>query len=160
MLGLALLGPPAAALQAAGSSVSAFMTAMQAGNPAGMMAAVIDAPAVIVDGFLNGQATFPYALSLSNLTAPLGLNLGSVVNVNATEHLPLDGLLVPPGYYAATVTVTSALDPLLAPITLDIGVGGTPFSGLLPFLVNYAPEQLAQAIGASDAPPPLISLPL
>jgi hypothetical protein len=39
-------------------------------------------------------------------------------------------------------------------------VGGTPFSGLLPFLVNYAPQQLAQAIGASASPAPLISIPL
>ncbi len=160
VLGLALLGPPAAALQAAGSSASAFTAAMQAGNPGGAIAALIDAPAVIANGFLNGQATYPYVLSLSNLTAPLGLNLGSVVNVSATENLPLDGLLVPPGYYAATVTVTSALDPLLPPITVDIGVGGTPFSGLLPFLINYAPEQLAQAIGAPASPPPLISVPL
>jgi hypothetical protein len=41
---------------------------------------------------------------------------------------------------------------------LDVGVGGTPFSGILPFLVNHAPQQLTQAIGAPASPPPLISL--
>lgn len=161
VFGAALLGPPAATLQAAGYSASLFASAVQAGDGAGAFAALFDAPAVIANGFLNGHATFPYALSLSNLTAPAGLSLGSLVDVSVVANLSLDGILVPPGYYAATVTVTpSALDPVLPPIVLNVGVGGTPFSGLLPFLINYAPQQLAQAIGAPAAPPPLISLPL
>jgi hypothetical protein len=160
VFGASLLGPPVTTLEAAGYAASLFASAVQAGNPGAAFAALIDAPAYIANGFLNGQATYPYALSLSNLTAPAGLNLGNLVNVSVVENIPLDGLLTPPGYYAATVTVTSALNPLLAPIVLNIGVGGTPFSGLLPFLVNYAPQQLAQAIGASASPAPLISIPL
>ncbi len=160
VFGASLLGPPVTTLEAAGYAASLFTSAVQAGNPGAACAALIDAPASIANGFLNGQATYPYAVSLSNLTAPAGLSLGSLVNVNVVENIPLDGLLTPPGYYAATVTVTSALDPLLPPIVLNIGVGGTPFSGLLPFLVNYAPQQLAQAIGAPASPPPLISIPL
>jgi hypothetical protein len=77
VLGVDRLGPPASTLQAAGSSASAFATAMQAGNPAGAITALIDAPAVIANGLLNGQATFPYSLNLSNLTAPV---LGGLVN--------------------------------------------------------------------------------
>lgn len=158
VFGLAVLGPPVSMLEAAGSSAAAFTAALQAGNPAGAIAALIDAPAVIANGFLNGQATFPYALSLSNIT---GSAVGDIANVSAVGNLPLDGLLVPPGYYSATVTISTLLNGIGAgPVVLDIGVGGTPFSGLLPFLVNYAPEQLAQAIGAAAAPPPLISLPL
>lgn len=160
VFGASLLGPPAATLEAAGYSASTFASAVQAGDASAAFAALIDAPAYIANGFLNGQATFPYALSLSNLTAPTGLSLGSLVDVSVVANLPLDGILVPPGYYAATVTVTSALDPVLPPIVLNVGVGGTPFSGLLPFLINYAPQQLAQAIGAPAAPPPLISIPL
>jgi hypothetical protein len=72
--------------------------------------ALVDAPAVIANGFLNGQATFPDALNLSNLTAPVGV-LDGVVNISVVENLPLDGILDPPGYRAATVTVTSALIP-------------------------------------------------
>jgi hypothetical protein len=160
VLGVDLLGPPAATLDAASFSAATFATAVQAGNPAAAITALIDAPAIIANGFLNGQATFPYAVNLSNPTAPLGLSLGSLVNVSVVENLPLDGILVAPGYYAATVTVTSALNPVLPPIVLDVGVGGTPFSGILPFLVNYAPQQFAQAIGAPASPPPLISLPI
>jgi hypothetical protein len=161
VFGASLLGPPVTTLEAAGYAASLFASAVQAGNPGAAFAALIDAPAYVANGFLNGQATYPYALSLSNLTAPAGLGfLGNLANVSVVENIPLDGLLTPPGYYAATVTVTSALNPLVPPIVLNIGVGGTPFSGLLPFLVNYAPQQLAQAIGASASPAPLISIPL
>jgi hypothetical protein len=160
VLGVDLLAPPAATLDAASFSAATFATAVQAGNPAAAITALIDAPAVIANGFLNGQATFPYAVNLSNLTAPLGLSLGSLVNFSVVENLPLDGILVAPGHYAATATVTSGLNPVLPPVVLDVGVGGTPFSGILPFLVNYAPQQLAQAIGAPASPPPLISLPI
>ncbi|MEY8016525.1 PE family protein [Mycobacterium servetii] len=158
VFGVALLGPPVSMLEAAGSSAAAFTAALQAGDPGGAIVALIDAPAVIANGFLNGQATFPYALSLSNIT---GSAVGDIANVSAVGNLPLDGLLVPPGYYSATVTISTLLNGIgVGPVVLDLGVGGTPFSGLLPFLVNYAPEQLAQAIGASASPAPLISLPL
>jgi hypothetical protein len=60
-----------------------------------------------------------------------------------------------------TVTVTLLDGAVLPPLTVGLGPGSTPFSGILPFLVNYAAEQLAQAIGAAAAAPqPLISLPL
>lgn len=158
VFGVALLGAPVSMLEAAGSSAAAFTAALQAGDPGGAIAALIDAPAVIANGFLNGQATFPYALSLSNIT---GSAVGDIANVSAVGNLPLDGLLVPPGYYSATVTISTLLNGIgVGPVVLNLGVGGTPFSGLLPFLVNYAPEQLAQAIGASASPAPLISLPL
>jgi hypothetical protein len=52
----------------------------------------------------------------------------------------------PPGYYV--VTVTTLLDPTVPEVVANLGVGGTPGSGILPFLMNYAPQQLAQAIGA------------
>jgi hypothetical protein len=83
-----------------------------------------------------------------------------LVNVRVVANLPIDGILVPPGYYEVTVTVTTALAPLVPVTTLNVGFAGTPFSGIVPFLVNYAPEQLAQAIGAPARPPPLISVPL
>lgn len=157
VLGVDLLGAPVSMLEAAGSSAAAFTAALQAGNPAGAIAALIDAPAVIANGFLNGQATFPYALNLSSLTGPV---VGSIANASVVANFPLDGILVPPGYYTATVTVTLLGGSVLPPLTVELGPGSTPFSGLLPFLVNYAPEQLAQAIGASASPAPLISLPL
>ncbi|MEY8017466.1 PE domain-containing protein [Mycobacterium servetii] len=159
VFGVALLGPPVSMLEAAGSSAAAFTAALQAGDPGGAIAALIDAPAVIANGFLNGQTTFSFALSLPNITVS-GV-LDAVANVSAVGNLPLDGLLVPPGHYSATVTISPLLNTIgVGPVVLDLGPGGTQFSGLLPFLVNYAPEQLAQAIGASASPAPLISLPL
>ncbi len=157
VFGASVLGPPVAALEAAGASASAFTAAMQAGNGAGAFAALIDAPAVITNAFLNGQATYPYALNLSSLTGPA---VGQIANVSVVGNFPLDGLLHPPGYYPVTVTVTLLNSTVLPPLIVDLGVGSTPFTGLLPFLINYAPQQLAQAIGAPAAPPPLISLPI
>ncbi|MGZ4582867.1 MAG: PE family protein [Mycobacterium sp.] len=158
VFGASLLGPPVATLEAAGYSASAFTSAMQARNASGAIAALIDAPAVIANGFLNGQATFPYALNLSSLTGPV---IGKIANVSVVGNFPLDGILHPPGYYPVTATVTTVLgNTLLPPIDVNLGVGSTPFTGLLPFLINYAPQQLAQAIGAPASPPPLISLPL
>ncbi|CPR07698.1 PE-PGRS family protein [Mycobacterium bohemicum DSM 44277] len=157
VFGASVLGPPVAALEAAGASASAFTAAMQAGNGAGAFAALFDAPAVITNAFLNGQATYPYALNLSSLTGPA---VGQIANVSVVGNFPLDGLLHPPGYYPVTVTVTLLNSAVLPPLIVDLGVGSTPFTGLLPFLINYAPQQLAQAIGPPAPPPPLISLPI
>jgi len=152
-----LLGPPAATMEAAGYSASTFASAVEAGNAPAAFAAFVDAPAIIANGFLNGQATFPYALNLSSLTGPA---IGNIANVTVVANFPLDGILHAPGYYPVTATVTLLGNTVLPPIDVNIGVGSTPFSGLLPFLVNYAPQQLAQAIGAPASPPPLISIPL
>jgi hypothetical protein len=157
VFGASLIGPPAATLEAAGYSASTFAAAVQAGNGAAAFAALVDAPAVIANGFLNGQATFPYALNLSSIT---GSAVGNIANVSVVANFPLDGILHPPGYYPVTATVTILGGTVLPPIDVSVGVGSTPFSGLLPFLINYAPQQLAQAIGAPTAPPPLISIPL
>ncbi|OBF51002.1 hypothetical protein A5787_07705 [Mycobacterium sp. 852002-50816_SCH5313054-b] len=157
VFGASLLGPPAATMEAAGYAASLFASAVQAGDGAAAFAALVDAPAYIVDGFLNGQATFPYALNLSSLTGPA---VADLLNVTVVANFPLDGLLHPPGYYPVTATVTALGGSVLPPVAINLGVGSTPFSGLLPFLVNYVPQQLAQAIGAPASPPPLISIPL
>jgi hypothetical protein len=152
--GIDLIGAPVATFEAAAFSFGAFTSALATGNLGGAFAALIDAPAVIANGFLNGQATLPFGLSLSGVPV-----VGSLLpaTVDASLNLPLDGILHPPGFYAATVTVS--VPPVLPPTTVNVGVGGTPFSGLAPFIVNYAPEQLALAIGA-PASPPLIDVPL
>ncbi|ORW31016.1 PE family protein [Mycobacterium palustre] len=157
VFGASLLGPPAATLEAAGYSASTFAAAIQAGDGAAAFAALVDAPAVIANGFLNGQATFPYALNLSSLTGPV---VGNILDLSVVANFPLDGILHAPGYYPVTATLTVLGETVLPPTDVSIGAGTTPFSGLLPFLVNYAPQQLAQAIGAPAAPPPLLSIPL
>src|SRR5262249_37649655 len=149
VFGASLMGPPAATLDAAGYSAATFASAVQAGNPSGAVAALIDAPAVITNGFLNGQATFPSALNLAGLTRPPRGNIG---NVSVVANSPMDGILVAPGYYPVTATVTVLGGTVLAPIDVNVGAGSTPFMGILPFLVNYAPQQLAVAIGAPASP--------
>jgi hypothetical protein len=62
---------------------------------------------------------------------PLAFNIGSFPT---TIDLPLNGILVPPTPYAATVS--TALGPITVP------VGGTPLSGLIAGLY-YASGQLA-----------------
>lgn len=145
VFGASLLGPPAATLEAAGFSATAFTSAVQAGNGSAAFAALVDAPAVIANGFLNGQATYPYALNLSSLTGP---EVGNIANISVVANFPLDGILHPSGYYPVTATVTLLDNSVVGPIDVNLGVGSTPFTGLLPFLVNYAPQQLARAIGA------------
>lgn len=153
----ALMGPPAATIDAAAYSASTFAAAVQAGNASAAFAALVDAPAVIANAFLNGQGTVPYALNLSSLTGPA---IGNIANITVVADFPLDGILHPPGYYPVTATITLLDNSVLPPINVSIGAGSTPFSGLLPFLLNYAPQQLAQAIGAPASPPPLISIPI
>lgn len=127
-LALDTLGAPVNAANAFGASTTAFVGAVQTGNWSGAATALVDAPAVVTDAFLNGQSTLPIAFEVSGNPAVL--------------NLPLNGILVPPTPYTATVTV-----PLVGPITT--AVGGTPLSGLATGLLIYAPEQLALAIGAA-----------
>ncbi|MEY8016527.1 PE family protein [Mycobacterium servetii] len=126
-LALDAIGAPVDAANAFGASTTAFVGAVQTGNWSGAATALVDAPAVVTDAFLNGQSTLPIAFEVSGNPAVL--------------NLPLNGILVPPTPYTATVTV-----PLVGPITT--AVGGTPLSGLATGLLIYAPEQLALAIGA------------
>ncbi|OIN81955.1 hypothetical protein K3U93_11355 [Mycobacterium malmoense] len=65
------VGAPINALSALNSSAVAFGSAVQNGN-ASAAAAILDAPAVVANGFLNGQ-------TLLNLP-PLTVNIGDVLH--------------------------------------------------------------------------------
>lgn len=123
VLGIEALGGPVSALNALGSSARSFIDAVQTGNGLGAAAALIDAPAVVANGFLNGQATFPLTLDVGGLTT--------------TINLPLDGILVPAAPYTADIL---GLPP--------VPVFGTPIGGIVPGLLNFLPEELAAALGA------------
>lgn len=125
------LGGPVSGLHALGSSASAFVNAVQTGNALGAFGAVLDAPAVVADGFLNGQTTFPLTID--------------VVGIPTTLNLPFSGILVPPGPYTAVDDLTGFG---LGPLFLDSTVVGTPLGGIVPGLLDFLPEQLAMAIGA------------
>jgi len=126
VLGLDAIGPVVTTLNAFGSSGSAVLGALQTGDALGATAALFDAPANILNGFLNGQATLPLSVSLGDLTT--------------TTNIPLGGLLTPAQAASLTVDIFGT--------TGTIPLTGTAFGGLLPALLNFLPEQLAQAIGA------------
>jgi hypothetical protein len=126
VLALDAIGAPVTTLQALGSSASAFVGAVQTGDALGAAAALIDAPAVVANGFLNGHATLPLPVSLSG--------------IDTITNIPLGGILTP-------LDVTSLAIPILGPGELPLS--GTTFGGLLPGLLLFLPEQLAEAIGAA-----------
>ncbi|OBJ54459.1 hypothetical protein A9W95_16845 [Mycobacterium sp. 1423905.2] len=137
-------GAPFSALGTLALSATNIKQSLASGNILGALGAFIDAPASTLDGFLNAE-------TLVNQTIVLPNNSGigpSTVSIDL--HLPFDGLLVPPHPVTATVHVPGFPVPVLGipvPATdLDVPIFGTPFSGLIPLLVNYIPQQLAHAI--------------
>lgn len=129
----AAAGAPLATLNAIATSAETFGQALATGNYLGAAGTLFDAPAAALNGFLNGSAPIDTTI---NVPIP---DLG---DVGIVLHLPSDGLLVPPHPVTATINI-----PNLNPI--DLNILGTPFSGLIPLLVNYAPQQLALAITPS-----------
>jgi PE family len=121
------VGAPYNAAGALGSSITTFVDEWQTGDLTGAIDTVIDAPAVVTNSFLNGQSTLPLSFDISGFPA--------------TVNLPLNGILVPPtGYTASVNTGVPAIG------TITVPVGGTPISGLATGLLVFAPEQLALAI--------------
>ncbi|MGF2945993.1 PE family protein [Mycobacterium sp. Lab-001] len=157
-VGFSLLGAPVAGLNGLATGVTALAAAAQAGNPLAVGGALVDMPAYFLNGFLNGETVVDMTLPVSTATALPGLSgpvLGPVLEqvldltgitgptIPVVVHLSFDGLLVPPHPITATMDVTASD----ATVTqLDLNLGGTPFGGLLPELLNTVPEQLAASI--------------
>ncbi len=119
------IGPAVTTLNAFGSSTGAFVGAVQAGDGLGAIAALFDAPAVIANGMLNGQATLALSTSLEGITT--------------ITNIPLGGLLTPLDFASLEI-------PIFGPGSIDLS--GTTFGGFLPGLLTFLPEQLAEVIGA------------
>lgn len=153
------VGAPVNAFDAMSASASQFAGELQTGNLTGAIATLIDAPAVVTNGFLNGETTLPLSIPLPDFTTNLGpLPFGgtlSLTNGNADINIPLDGLLVPQTPITGSVTGTATGTGLAGiaaaalvntQLPLNVDVLGTPTSGLITALLVYAPEQLALAI--------------
>jgi hypothetical protein len=56
MAGIGVISPPMALLQSAGAAVQSMINALSAGDVAGFVGAIVSAPAVMLDGFINGYA--------------------------------------------------------------------------------------------------------
>jgi hypothetical protein len=120
------IGMPINTLGAINSSSVAFMTALQAGDASGAAAAILDAPAFAMNGFLNGQTV----VGLPDLTTHLtfgGMDFGSLTT---SAQLPVGGLLTP-----------------LGGVVLNPGgaVPGTPIGGFIPGIMGVG-QELADAI--------------
>lgn len=127
LLAFDALGGPVNAATAFTASSSAFFGALAAGNPLAAATALIDAPANIANAFLNGQETLSLSVPFAgqSLTAPV----------------PFSGLLVPLEPLSVTTTTITG-SPVLQTITLT----APPVGGLIPALVDYAPELIAAAL--------------
>ncbi|OBI97135.1 hypothetical protein A5660_07100 [Mycobacterium alsense] len=128
------IGAPANALSALNSTAVAFMGAAQTGNASAAALALLDAPAVVTDAFLNG--TTMVALP------PAAVSLFPGVVLPSTTYLPLGGLLTPLSIPTVLVDVG---DGMVAQLELS---GGTPIGGLIPGLLSF-PAQLAADIAAT-----------
>jgi len=132
------IGGPANALSALNSTGVAFTGAVQAGNAAGAAAAILDAPANMTNGFLNGQSliTLPPAL----------INIGDGLSFEVTTQVPLGGVLTP-----LSVPLSSELllidgipQPPAGPF-MPLNPPSSEIGGLIPGLLS-AGAQLAQVI--------------
>ena len=136
-LGFAVIGPPIATLDGLATGATAFGAAVQTGNGVAAVGALVDLPAEVLNGYLNGvtivDLTIPVTATADfpNLL-PIGAGTAIVI------HLPFDGILAPPQPITATVDVGA--DP--PSITLP----GAQVAGAVPTLLNFIPEQVALAI--------------
>src|SRR5580693_2688949 len=128
------IGGPANALSALNSSAVAFTGAVQAGNASAAAAALLDMPAGVTNGFLNGS-------TLINL--PPASLAALLPGIFSTVQIPLGGILtplsIPPGFI-----FSPDYPGVIVPIMF--GPGSTEIGGLIPGLLSFGPE-LAQAIG-------------
>lgn len=125
LLAFDALGAPVNATSAVLATGGQIFDAIQTGNPLAATSALMDAPANIANALLNGDETLSLSLPLPGLSV--------------TANVPFTGLLVP--LRPLTVTATA---PGLS-LFNDVTVTGPPVGGLVPAVVNYAPELLAQA---------------
>jgi PE family len=148
------IGAPGLALSGLNSSAVSFMTAVQAGNPSAAALALLDAPANMTNGFLNGSTLItlpPLHATISAVSVDLPvvgeLNLVQVPATTTTE-IPIGGLLTP----LSLPTLNTTLTPLGIPLIAIDGVqvqGSTMTGGLIPGLQSIA-SQLA-----TDITPPM-----
>src|ERR1700677_4400953 len=126
------MGAPGNALAALNSSAVAFTTAVQAGNASAAAAALLDMPANVTNGFLNGSTliTLP----------PVNALVQGVIPATATTEIPLGGLLTP------VSLPTLGANVLGLDIVTQVA-GSSQVGGLIPGLQSIG-SQLAQGIGA------------
>ena len=139
----AALGPVITGLYGFATVAASVNDALGAGNYLGVLGTLIDSPAVITNAVLNGQVIQDIPIPIpTGVQPPFAPIVPTEILVNV--HVPVDGLLVPPHFATATVSTNSSI--VIPGLPFEATIFGTPFSGFVPLLVNYVPQQLAQAI--------------
>ncbi len=158
VLTYATVGPAFTTLNAVANSLTVFDQALATGNFPVALNTLIDAPAEAANGFLNGQLIvdtpilvptgLPTQININPLPPPFPpVWVALPQTISITVHIPFDGILVQPHPLTATISLPGYPPPPLGPgPPTDVTVFGTPFSGLVPLLVNGIPEQLAEVI--------------
>lgn len=127
------IGGPANALSAVNASSVAFVSAIQAGNSPAAAAAILDAPAVIADAYLNGTTVISLPPALVDL-------LGTGTPLPSTTEIQLGGILAPLSLPQVFVNAGPGFEHLQLELSGDTEIGG-----LIPGLLTFG-NQLAQAI--------------
>ncbi|OBG39151.1 PE family protein [Mycobacterium sp. E3198] len=130
----AVAGAPLATLGGMADAATAVQQALLAGDGVGALGALFNSPAIVANGFLNGETIVDMTIPV-----PTGLSAPFPTNIPIVLHLPFDGILVAP--HPVTATIDGGI---LGPIPVTIF--GTPFMGLAPLMLNYLPQQLAGVI--------------
>lgn len=125
LLAFDALGAPVNVSSAITATSAQIVTSMLTGNPLAAATAFFDAPVTVANALLNGEQNLSVSLPVPGLSV--------------TANIPETGLLVP--LQPLTVTATAPIVPLFNTVT----VTGPPVGGLIPALVNYVPQVLANA---------------
>jgi hypothetical protein len=120
--GLALISPPLALVQATGQAIQDIADAFGTGDPTQVFNAVVDAPATMINGFLNGYepTDFPGLLSQG-----LGGTLSTLVNIRDMIVEAITPTTSAATKTAATDEVTATKTKAAKVVTLDVAPATT-----------------------------------
>jgi hypothetical protein len=145
-LGFALIGPPIATLDGLATGATAFGAAVQTGNGVAAVGALVDMPAFVLNGFLNGDTIVDLTIPVTETvdipaTPPLpATTIGAGTPI--VIQLPFEGILTPAQPITATVDIPAGVFTI--PLTPNLG--DIQVAGAVPTLLNNLPEQIASAI--------------
>jgi hypothetical protein len=122
VLAVDAIGPEANVAIALANSGTAFVNAVQTGNPVAAAAALVNAPGGAVNGFFFGQQSM-------SMSYPVPSDTGYTT---AQVSVPLGGLLAPPQPVTMMLTSTDGT-------VTSFPLSGTEFGGLIPTLIAEIP---------------------
>ncbi|WP_373202741.1 PE family protein [Mycobacterium marinum] len=145
-IALATIGPPIATLDGFATGLTVLGGAVATGNGVGAVGALLDMPAYVLDGFLNGETVVELRVPVSEtVTIPLTPLTPPIVvgaNTPVLVRMPFGGVLAQP----QPITATIELPGTGSPAPLDITIPDMQVAGVVPTLLNVIPQRVAEAI--------------